>query len=80
MQIVDIPEARCHLARLVGEAAEGKPFVIAKAGKPLVKVTALDIALSEKGQRLGFTSGQNAVPEDFDSMNRAEIQQLFGSQ
>jgi prevent-host-death family protein len=42
MLTVNIHKAKTHLSRLVERAAEGEPFVIAKAGKPLVKVTALD--------------------------------------
>ncbi len=38
MRTVNIHEAKTHLSRLVREAAQGKPFVIARAGKPLVKV------------------------------------------
>ena len=37
MQTVNIHEAKTHLSRLIEQAARGEPFVIAKAGKPLVK-------------------------------------------
>jgi antitoxin (DNA-binding transcriptional repressor) of toxin-antitoxin stability system len=55
----------------------GEPFVIAKAGKPLVKVVALDAPESTQARRLGFIAGQVAVPEDFDRMGGAEIEELF---
>jgi prevent-host-death family protein len=77
MRMVNMHEAKTHLSRLVQEAAQGKPFVIAKAGKPVVKVTALDTPIPTKVRRLGFLSGQFAVPEDFDRMGSAEIEQLF---
>ena len=48
-----------------------------KAGKPLVKVTALDAP--PVPQRLGFLEGEIAVPEDFDRMGAAEITALFES-
>jgi PIN domain nuclease of toxin-antitoxin system len=38
MRTVNIHEAKTHLSRLVEQAAKGASFVIAKAGKPLVKV------------------------------------------
>lgn len=78
MQTVNIHEAKTHLSRLVEQAARGEPFVIAKAGKPLVKVVPL--AAPEPGQkkRLGFLAGEIEVPEDFDDMGAAEIEQLFG--
>ncbi|RVB26196.1 type II toxin-antitoxin system prevent-host-death family antitoxin, partial [Mesorhizobium sp. M7A.F.Ca.CA.004.05.1.1] len=38
MQTVNIHNAKTNLSRLVDRAAKGEPFIIAKAGKPLVKV------------------------------------------
>jgi len=78
MRTVNIHEAKTHLSRLVEEAAKGEPFLIAKAGKPVVKVTALDTPTGGEVRRLGFLAGQIAVPEDFDQMGSAEIAQLFG--
>lgn len=77
MQIINIHEAKIHLSRLVEQAAHGESFIIAKAGKPLVKVMAL--TAPETGQRLGFMAGQMQVPDDFDQMGKSEIEQLFGS-
>ena len=71
MITVDIHEAKKQLFRLVDRAANGEPFVIAKAGKPLVKVCAVDVPV----QRLGFLAGKIAVPDDFDRMG--EIGTLF---
>jgi prevent-host-death family protein len=78
MRTVNIHEAKTHLSRLVDEAAKGEPFIIAKAGKAVVKVTALDTPTGAEIRRLGFLAGQIAVPEDFDRMGSAEISQLFG--
>src|ERR1051325_7025254 len=75
MQTVNIHEAKTHLSRLVDEAAQGEPFVIAKAGRPLVKVMALDAPAAPR--RLGFLAGEIAVPDDFDRMGEAEIEALF---
>ena len=76
MKTVDIHEAKTDLSRLVEKAAMGESFVIAKAGKPLVKVTALDAPKSAK--RLGFMQGEIDVPRDFDRMGEAEIKRIFG--
>jgi antitoxin (DNA-binding transcriptional repressor) of toxin-antitoxin stability system len=65
------------LSRLVDEAAKGRPFVIAKAGKPLVKVTALDTPTGKQVRRLGFFRGQFSVPDDFNTMGSSEIGRLF---
>ena len=78
MRTVNIHEAKTHLSRLVEEAAKGEAFIIAKAGKPLVKVVALDAPAGTQIRRLGFLKGQIAVPRDFDRMGQAEIEQMFG--
>ena len=77
MRTVNIHEAKTHLSKLVDQAARGEPFIIAKAGKPLVKVTAMDAPAAPR--RLGFLAGEIAVPDDFDTMGEAEIAALFGS-
>ena len=42
MRAVNTHEAKTHLSRLVDRAAQREPFIIAKAGKPLVKIVPLD--------------------------------------
>ncbi|HRD88841.1 MAG: type II toxin-antitoxin system prevent-host-death family antitoxin [Candidatus Accumulibacter sp.] len=79
MLTVNIHEAKTHLSRLVEQAARGESFVIAKAGKPMVKVTALDAPAAGQVRRLGFMAGRIEVPEDFDRMGEAEIERLFAS-
>jgi len=66
MLTVNIHEAKTQLSRLVDQAAKGEPFVIAKSGKPLVKVMSLDAPAIGQQRRLGFMQRQIAVPEDFD--------------
>ncbi len=78
MRTVNIHEAKTQLSRLVERAAKGESFVIAKAGKPMVKVMPLSAPEAGSMKRLGFLAGQIAVPEDFDRMSTAEIVHLFG--
>ena len=78
MRTVNIHEAKTHLSRLVDQAAKGEPFVIAKAGKPLVKVMALNAPDAAQLKRLGFMLGEISVPDDFDRMGEQQIEQLFG--
>ena len=78
MRTVNIHQAKTHLSRLVDEAAKGEPFVIAKAGKPLVKVVPIDAPAAKQMKRLGFLRGRFKVPEDFDRMGEEEISRLFG--
>ncbi len=80
MKVVNIHEAKTHLSRLVEMAAQGESFIIARAGKPLVKVAALGIPESGQEQRLGFMAGAITVPEDFDCMAAGEIEALFGGE
>jgi len=77
MRKINIHEAKTQLSRLVEEAANGEPFIIAKAGKPLVKVVALEAPTGTQIKRLGFMAGQIKVPKDFDRMGRAEIERRF---
>ena len=77
MRTVNIHEAKTHLSRLVERAAKGEPFVIAKSGKPLVKVVPLDAPGADKARRLGFLAGAFSVPDDFDVMGAAEIDEAF---
>ncbi|HEX4180019.1 MAG TPA: type II toxin-antitoxin system prevent-host-death family antitoxin [Caulobacteraceae bacterium] len=78
MRTFNIHEAKTHLSRLVDLAAKGEPFVIAKAGKPLVKVVALDAPNVSEIKRLGFMVGQIETPDDFDRMGEGEIERVFG--
>ncbi len=76
MQTVNIHEAKTQLSRLIDLAVKGEPFIIAKSGKPLVKVIRLD-ASEKKARRLGFMAGQIQVPDDFDMMGQNVIADLF---
>lgn len=77
MRTVSISVAKAQLSTLIDRALAGDPFIIAKAGKPLVKVTRLHEPTTGKTTRLGFMVGQISVPQDFDSMNRQSVEQLF---
>ncbi len=79
MEKVNMHQAKTHLSRLVEKAVQGEPFIIAKAGKPLVKVVALDSSETSPGNRLGFMVGEIEVPDDFDQLGHKEIVKLFES-
>ena len=78
MRTVNIHEAKTQLSRLVDAAAKGEGFVIAKAGKPLVKVVPLDAPAAGQRRRVGFLAGEVSVPDDFDRIGAEEIAALFG--
>ncbi len=77
MRTVNIHEAKTHLSRLIEQAVNGEPFVIAKAGKPMVKVEAIGTPVPKPKRRMGFMEGQFNVPDDFDEMGREEIEKMF---
>lgn len=78
MKTVNIHEAKTQLSKLVEAASRGEPFIIAKAGKPIVKVIALGAPTGATVRRLGFMAGQISVPDDFDRMGSEEIERIFG--
>ena len=75
MQKYNIHEAKTHLSALVEKAVSGKPFIIAKAGKPLVIVSR--ISDESPHNRTGFMKGKISVPADFDCMGEDSITDLF---
>jgi antitoxin (DNA-binding transcriptional repressor) of toxin-antitoxin stability system len=62
---------------LIDLAVKGESFVIAKAGKPMVKVTAVNAPEPSEMRRTGFMA-EIKVPEDFDRMGNEEIENIFG--
>lgn len=74
MKTVNMHDAKSNLSKLVESACSGQPFVIARAGTPLVKVTALEATAP---RRTGFLAGQGEIPEDFDTMGAEEIRKMF---
>lgn len=77
MRSVDMDEAKTHFSSLVDAAAEGNPFIITRAGKPAVKVIAVEAQVSGETRRLGFLAGRISVPDDFDRMGSAETEARF---
>lgn len=73
METVNMHEAKTRLSSLVEKAMNGEPFVIAKAGKPVARVSAIDSLETGKERRLGFMKGPIEVPDDFDRMGETEI-------
>ena len=76
MEQFNIHEAKTQLSSLVAKAAKGEAFVIAKAGKPMVKV--IPYAEPVKTSRTGFLKDQVTIPKDFDRMCETEIAEIFG--
>lgn len=79
MRKVNMREAKTHLSRLVRDAENGVPFIIARAGKPVVKVISVDVPVpdTDMAHRVGFLDGQITVPDDFDHKGSTEIKKPF---
>ncbi len=76
MRQVNIHEAKTNLSKLIELAIQGESFIIAKAGKPVVTVSAY-APPPDPAKRVGFLRGLVEVPDDFNAMGRAEIQAMF---
>jgi prevent-host-death family protein len=79
METVNIHDAKTHLSKLIERVVKGESIIIAKAGKPLVKLTAIEPAEPKPVNRVGFMKGQLTVPDDFDikAFGRDEIDAMF---
>lgn len=80
MLTVNIHDAKTQLSRLVENAAKGETFIIAKAGKPMVKVVALTQQDNNVARRIGFMAGEFTVPDSFDELYQDEIILMFEGQ
>ncbi|ERS85034.1 prevent-host-death family protein [Marinobacter nauticus] len=78
MESVNMHEAKTRLSQLVARAAKGEAFIIAKAGKPVARVSAYDSPEDSQQKRIGFMAGEFTVPDDFDRMGQEDITEMFG--
>jgi prevent-host-death family protein len=74
---VNIHEAKTHLSRLVEQAAKGQEFVIAKAGKPMVRVVPIEAPPATR--TLGFLAGQGSIAADLKAAFADDIATMFGA-
>jgi prevent-host-death family protein len=76
MKTVNLHAAKTHLSRLVEDAAAGEEIVIAKAGRPMVRL----VPVGRPAVRAGFgrDKGRIVVRRDFDAPLDAELRRAFG--
>ncbi|KAA0183069.1 type II toxin-antitoxin system Phd/YefM family antitoxin [Cupriavidus cauae] len=77
MRTINIDEASADLPHLVEMAAQGESFVIAKGGKPMVRVVPVHATHRSGEKRIGILQDRFEVPEDFDRLCSDEIEVLF---
>ena len=73
--IYNLYEAKSSLSRLVDRAAAGEEIIIAKAGKPLAKLTA--VSRPARRRKPGGWKGRIFIAKDFDAPLPEEIQAAF---
>ena len=76
METFNIHHAKTHLSRLVEQVSAGETIILARAGKPVAKVSPVDAPAAPR--RLGFLARELRVPADFDRLGEKEIVALFG--
>jgi prevent-host-death family protein len=76
MQTVNIHEAKTQFSRFVDQAEAGEEIVIARAGKPVARLVALE-TLTSKPRKLGLGKQKFTFPEQFDRLNSSEMVEMF---
>lgn len=75
MEQVNIHQAKTHLSHLLNRAIAGEDIVIAKAGKPMVRL--VPVAEPVEDRVLGIDEGLFVVPDDFNDPLPDEILAAF---
>jgi prevent-host-death family protein len=76
MKIVNLHAAKTHLSRLVDDAARGEDVVIAKAGRPIVRL--VPVSAGRKRRRAGTMKGKIRIGKDFDAPLPDDLARAFG--
>lgn len=66
MTIVNVHQAKSQLSKLMEQAESGEEVVIARAGKPAVRLVAFTVPGKER--KAGAWRGQVTVADDFDAL------------
>jgi prevent-host-death family protein len=77
MQVVNICEAKTHLSRLIERAVAGEEIIVARAGKPVVRMIAYQEITPPK-RTPGIWKGKIKMSRDFISF-RNRSQRLFAA-
>ena len=75
MKTVNIYEAKTRLSQLVEEAAAGEDVVIARAGRPVARLTRLQ--KTARKRRLGLLDGRFRIPDDFNRPLPEDVARAF---
>jgi prevent-host-death family protein len=65
VKVVNIQEAKTHLARLIQDAVEGEEVVISRGNEPAVRLVVVESA--RRPRSLGWAKGEVTMAPDFDA-------------
>ena len=76
-KVINIHAAKTQFSQLVERAVRGESVTIARAGKPVVRLVAIDAPA--KAPRTGFLKGHGKVPSAaaFNRMGEGDIESMF---
>lgn len=74
MRIINIHEAKTHLSKLADEVAAGEEIIIAKAGRPIMKLIPMT---KKKERKMGLLKGKIQIATDFDAPLPQDIFDAF---
>jgi prevent-host-death family protein len=75
MKPVNVHEAKTHFSRLLAKVERGGEVVIARAGKPVARLVAVEPPATVP--TLGADAGAFVVPADFDAPLPADLLDAF---
>ncbi|MHB1539897.1 MAG: type II toxin-antitoxin system Phd/YefM family antitoxin [Steroidobacteraceae bacterium] len=74
-KVVTVHEAKTHLSRLLDDVGAGMEVIIAKAGKPVARLTPMTVSVKQK--RLGLLRGKIKIAGDFNAPLSDEVLAAF---
>jgi prevent-host-death family protein len=74
---INLHAAKTHLSRLVEEAVNGEDIIIAKAGRPVVRLVPVTNTRRRRG--FGADKGKISVSRDFDAPLADDVLRVFGA-
>jgi prevent-host-death family protein len=75
---VNIHEAKTRLSQLIQRAEAGEEVIIARAGKPAVRLEPTEQTVAKKPFKLGFGKGKWKAPDDIKTPFKDDIEEMFG--
>jgi prevent-host-death family protein len=79
VRIINIHEAKTHLSKIIDDVVAGHEVIIAKAGKPMARLSPLNGAPTAK--KLGLLKGKLEVPDDFNApLDDEDLAEFLGAE